>query len=81
MNEWKSLLKADPVPWLLEKENPSVRYVTLTDILDYPESDSEVIKTKEEIMTSGVVPKIMLSKSNPVKVDGTWKKHIMDASR
>jgi len=59
MSNWKSLLKADPTDWLLEKDNPSVRYCTLTDILEKPEDDTEVKKTKKEIMKMGVVPKIL----------------------
>ena len=42
MNIWKSFLKADPLPWLLEPENPSVRYDTLTEVLDLPSNDDEV---------------------------------------
>ena len=59
MSDWKSLLKADPIEWLLEKDNPSVRYFTLTDILGKPGNDPVVKKTKEEIMKIGVVPKIL----------------------
>ena len=59
MSDWKSLLKADPIEWLLEKDNPSVRYFTLTDILGKPRDDPVVKKTKEEIMKIGVVPKIL----------------------
>ena len=29
MEKWNSLLKADPLPWLLEPDNPSVRYFAL----------------------------------------------------
>jgi len=59
MSDWKSLLKADPIDWLLEKDNPSVRYFTLTDILGKPEDDPVVKKTKKKIMKIGVVPKIL----------------------
>jgi hypothetical protein len=41
MNDWKSVLKADPTRWLLEEDNPSVRYFTLRDILERPERDPE----------------------------------------
>jgi len=34
MSNWKSTLKGDPIPWLLEPDNPSVRYWTLRDLLD-----------------------------------------------
>jgi len=70
MNDWKSILKADPTEWLLEKNNPSVRYFTLTDILEMPENAPEVRITKEEIMKSGIVPPI-LAKQNK---EGYWGK-------
>ena len=63
MNNWKSVLKADPTDWLLEEDNPSVRYFALTDILDLPSSKPEVKKAKSAIMKEGVVPQI-LAKQN-----------------
>lgn len=59
MGDWKSLLNAYPVDWLLEKDNPSVRYFALSQILDKSQSSSEVQAAKKEIMFSGVVPKIL----------------------
>lgn len=59
MSDWKSLLKADPTKWLLEKENPSVRYFALKHILDKPENDTEVQQAKSDIMLYGVVPEIL----------------------
>ncbi len=59
MNNWKSLLKANPVDWLLEKDNPSVRYFTLTDILDMPPDSPEAAAAHREIMRTGVVPEIL----------------------
>jgi hypothetical protein len=59
VNDWKSMLKADPVDWLLEKDNPSVRYLTLTQIQDKPQNSPEAQEAKKEIMLSGVVPKIL----------------------
>jgi hypothetical protein len=59
MGDWKSVLKADPVDWLLEKDNPSVRYFALTQILDKPQNSTEVQEAKKEIMLAGVVPKIL----------------------
>jgi len=69
MNEWKKLLKADPTDWLLEEDNPSVRYYTLTEILDKPSSDNEIKEAKRQIMEIGPVPKI-LEKQNPL---GHWE--------
>ncbi len=34
MNDWKSKLKADQTAWLLEEDNPSVRYFALVDLLE-----------------------------------------------
>jgi len=68
MTDWKSFLKKDVINWLLEKENPSVRYYTLTGLLERKLVDSEVKEAKEKIMEIGVIPKI-LSKQNP---KGYW---------
>jgi hypothetical protein len=68
MSDWRSVLRADPTGWLLEKDNPSVRYFTLTEILDKPESDREVEEAKDEIMKIGVVPEILAKQSD----EGYW---------
>lgn len=59
MSNWKSVLRMDPTEWLLEDDNPSVRYLTLTDILDKPISDPEVSKAKNDIILKGIVPRIL----------------------
>ncbi len=59
MADWRSLLNADPTDWLLEADNPSVRYFTLRYILEKPEHDPEVTKAKADIMTVGPVPAIL----------------------
>lgn len=45
--------------WLLEKENPSVRFFTLTKLLGASENDRDVVATKSDIYRSGVVPAIL----------------------
>ncbi len=65
MSNWKSMLKADPTDWLLEEENPSVRYFTLKDILDRPEDDAEVRAARQQIMQSGLVPEILRRQQEP----------------
>ena len=65
---WKSLLKADPTDWLLERDNPSVRYFTLKHILSKAENDPEVKNARKEIMTTGIVPRILEKQNN----DGSW---------
>ena len=67
-DNWKFRLKADPTDWLLEKENPSVRYFTLKDILGKAENDPDVKAAHKAIMSSCIVPRI-LEKQN---ADGSW---------
>jgi hypothetical protein len=56
------------IEWLLEKDNPSVRYFTFTKLLNKNESDKEVLETKDDIMKIGIVPAI-LDKQNEA---GFW---------
>ena len=69
MDNWKSKLNANSITWLLEDNNPSVKYFTLIDVLERAENDPEVRKTKEEIMKKGVVPKILAKQ----KDGGYWE--------
>ena len=64
----KSLLKSDPTEWLLETDNPSVRYLTLTKILEESPSSEEVVKARLDIMKSGMVPEILRFQNT----DGFW---------
>ncbi len=74
MAGWRAKLKADPTEWLLEGENPSVRYFTLRDMLDRPEGNPELETAKLEIMLSGVVPQILRLQSEP-EYRETWKNY------
>jgi len=69
MNDWKSGLIEDSTDWLLGTDNPSVRYFTLTNILEKSEGESEVKKAKGDIMETGVVPR-MLAKQ---RKEGCWE--------
>jgi hypothetical protein len=69
MTDLKSVLKADPTSWLLEKDNNSVRYFTLTDIQGKLENNPEAKKAKDDIMKVGLVPKILTKQNN----DGYWE--------
>ena len=69
MKKWKSYLNSDPIDWLLEENNPSVRYFTLTDILGKDQNDDEVKEAQEKIMAEGIVPKIL----NKQKTGGYWE--------
>lgn len=56
--------------WLLESDNPSVRYFTLRHLLHRPEDDAEMTEARRGIMQSEPVQKI-LAAQNP---EGWWDK-------
>ncbi|MDP1808609.1 MAG: nitrogen fixation protein NifH [Actinomycetota bacterium] len=68
MSDWKSVLQTDPTEWLLEPDNPSIRYLALTNILDKPMSDPEVLKARKDIMVTGIVPQILAAQ----EAGGYW---------
>ena len=70
MSKWTSLLKADPLPWLLEEDNPSVRYFALKDILGLSSRDRRVTAARKAIMEMGTVPNILAKQ----KKGGYWEK-------
>jgi len=70
MSDWKSILKADPLPWLLEEDNPSVRYFTLVDLLGLPSHNQRVVAARKAIMGKGTVPKILSMQ----REGGYWEK-------
>ncbi len=46
---WQSDLRTDPIPWLLEWENPSARYLTLHHLFDSDEPNSQVAEARSAI--------------------------------
>jgi hypothetical protein len=72
MSDWQAVLNGDPLPWLLESDpgNPSVRYLTLRDILGRPLADPDVQKAREVVMRTGPVAAI-LQAQHP---EGYWVK-------
>ncbi|MFQ6058419.1 MAG: nitrogen fixation protein NifH [Anaerolineae bacterium] len=70
MPDWKKQLNGDPIPWLLEPDNHGVRYFALTELLDRPADDPEVIEARRAVMASGPVPAI-LEAQHP---EGYWVK-------
>ncbi len=44
--DWKKLLKADPTDWLLEPDDPGVRYLALRDLMDADEKEVKAARTK-----------------------------------
>lgn len=58
METWHEHLNGDPLPWLLEPENPSVRCWTLTDLLDRPGGDADVQEARTAIPQQALVKEI-----------------------
>jgi hypothetical protein len=58
MQNWQKPLNGDPLPWLLDPENSSVRYWTLIDILDQPVTDPEVQETRAAIAQQPLVKEL-----------------------
>lgn len=65
---WRDQLNGDPIPYLLEEDNPSVRYLTLTRLLDEPEDASPVRQAKAAIMDSESVRAILAAQAP----EGYW---------
>ncbi|HVN57166.1 MAG TPA: hypothetical protein VMT63_02610 [Bacteroidales bacterium] len=57
------------IEWLLEEENPSVRYFTLTTLLGKDHNDREAVNARSAIMKSGIVPGILRAQGE----GGTWE--------
>ena len=68
--KWLGVLRDDPIPWLLEPENPSIRYSTLVDLLDRPVDDPEVRETRVSIPMCPPVAELLATQ----KRDGYWIK-------
>jgi hypothetical protein len=49
---WPDFLADDPTDWLLEENNPSVRYHALRTLMELPEDDRQVVAAKRAIMES-----------------------------
>jgi hypothetical protein len=63
---WRKLLKADPTDWLLEPDDPGVRYLALRDIVDAGEKEIKAARTKAH--REGPIA-VILENMNP---EGYW---------
>jgi hypothetical protein len=66
--DWKKALKADPTDWLLEPDDPGVRYLALRDIVDAGGKELKVARLKAH--REGPIAQI-LANMNPA---GYWVK-------
>ena len=66
--DWKKTLKADPTDWLLEEENPVVRYWTLRDLANAPQEDIEVARQH------ALGTEVIIEMFRQQKPEGHWEK-------
>ncbi len=59
----------DPIPWLLESDDPSVRYFALTELLGESAEGGEAAAARRDIMSRGAVPLILAAQL----ADGHWE--------
>jgi len=67
---WKDQLRNDSLPWLLESENPGVRYLALRDLFDLPPDDKKLKSARKSAHKEGPIAMIL---SNMEK-EGYWVK-------
>jgi len=67
---WQSKLNGDSLSWLLESEEPNVRYLALRDLLDRPADDPDLVEAREQAHRQGPIP-VVLDKMDP---EGYWVK-------
>ena len=67
---WCASLRADPISWLLDPENPAVRYVTLRDLLDRPANDPDLLLTRAAMPDYPPLSRILARQ----KASGYWVK-------
>jgi len=70
MESWKSLLNQDPLPWLLEPDDPAVRHQALRYLLDRPRDDSEVAGARAAAMSAEPIRSILAAQAS----GGYWEK-------
>ena len=67
---WKHQLRGDSLPWLLEPENPGVRYLALRDLIDLSPEDRNLTSARKAAHKEGPIAEV-LSKMNE---EGYWVK-------
>jgi hypothetical protein len=69
MTDWKSSLRSNPMPWLLENAAAPIRYRVLTELLERGRDDPEVQQVRQEMLSYG--PALKLQRNQ--RRDGTWR--------
>ncbi len=56
---WQTQLKGDPVSWLLEKDDPGVRYLALRDLMDLTIDDRELRAARRAAHQHGPIAAVL----------------------
>jgi hypothetical protein len=67
---WKNQLRNDSLPWLLESENPGVRYLALRDLFDLSPDDKKLKSARKSAHKEGPIAYV-LSKMDE---EGYWQR-------
>jgi hypothetical protein len=67
---WQDRLNGDSLAWLLEPDEPGVRYLALRDLLDRPPDDPELVAAQAATYMEGPIPAILAE----VDDTGYWAK-------
>jgi hypothetical protein len=67
---WKNQLRSDSLPWLLESENPGVRYLALRDLLDLSPDDKKLKAARKSAHKEGPIADIL----SHMEKEGYWVK-------
>ena len=65
---WQEQLKGDTLFWLLEEDNPYVRYLALRDLFDLDQSDPGFIKAQTQAHQNGPIAEIL----SAMDQEGFW---------
>ena len=65
---WQDQLKGDSLAWLLEPDDPGVRYLALRDLLDRPADDAELLAAQQAAHVQGPIATIL----DAMAPEGYW---------
>ena len=65
---WKTQLNADPLPWLLEPEDPGVRYLALRDLVESPDGAELQARARSAAHKHGPIAVIL----DDMEKEGYW---------
>jgi hypothetical protein len=72
MTDWKSSLRSDPMPWLLENACAPIRYRVLTELMELGRDDLDVQQARQDALA--YAQGLQLQRTQ--RKDGTWGGHV-----